>query len=149
MRLFYCPVCKRQKIAYPTPTKSLDDNLTVWNMRDGFGRSILHYKCECGNYLAGSIDVSGVNDVELIDYYKTIIEEYNVGGDFYEDGFLEQAIQSFINRRKNELKCLLEKESNNLLDSTSFELLLQRKDELRQKINEAEQDYEKIKRNIA
>lgn len=53
-------------------------------MRDGYGRPIRHYKCECGNYLAGSMDVNGwLDNPDAILYCKGLIEDYNPGGCFY------------------------------------------------------------------
>ena len=58
---------------------------TITNIRDGWGRPIRHYKCECGNYLAGSMDVSGwVDDQNAILYCKGLIEDYNPGGCYYD-----------------------------------------------------------------
>lgn len=85
MRLFYCPKCKKEEIREDNPYKYED---TITNMRDGWGRPIRHYKCECGNYLAGSMDVSGwVDDPDVILYCKETIEGYNPGGCYY-DGFM-------------------------------------------------------------
>ena len=82
MRLFYCPKCKKEEIREDNPYKYEE---TITNMRDGWGRPIKHYKCECGNYLAGSVDVSGwVDDSNAILYCKATIEGYNPGGCFYD-----------------------------------------------------------------
>lgn len=82
MRLFYCPKCKKEEIRSDNPYRGEE---TITNMRDGYGRPIRHYKCECGNYLAGSMDVNGfVDDSNAILYYKDIIESYNPGGCFYD-----------------------------------------------------------------
>lgn len=85
MRLFYCPKCKKEEIRDDNPYRYEE---TITNMRDGYGRPIRHYKCECGNYLAGSMDVSGwLDDPNTILYCKETIEGYNPGGCYY-DGFM-------------------------------------------------------------
>lgn len=105
MRLFYCPKCNKEKI-------SADDiyrgEYTINNMRGGYGRPIRHYKCECGNYLAGSMDVSGWEDDDgLIEYCKDTIKGYNKDGCFYnsyiEDGIdlFERAKQVYEQRKIN------------------------------------------------
>ena len=82
MRLFYCPKCKKEEIREDNPYRYEE---TIANMRDGWGRPIRHYKCECGNYLAGSMDVSGwVDDPDAILYCKETIEGYNPGGCYYD-----------------------------------------------------------------
>lgn len=81
MRLFYCPKCKKEEIRTDDPYKNKH---TINNMRDGYGRPITHYKCACGNYLAGSMDVNGwINDENAILYCKETIEGYNPGGCYY------------------------------------------------------------------
>ena len=82
MRLFYCPKCKKEEIREDNPYRYEE---TITNMRDGYGRPIRHYKCECGNYLAGSMDVSGwVDDQNAILYCKETINGYNPGGCYYD-----------------------------------------------------------------
>ena len=82
MRLFYCPKCKKEEIREDNPYRYEE---TITNMRDGWGRPIKHYKCECGNYLAGSMDVSGwIDDSDAILYCKETIESYNPGGCYYD-----------------------------------------------------------------
>lgn len=56
MRIFYCPQCGDFKMEDNPP---LRNKITYKNLRDGYGRPITHYKCECGNYLAGSMSISG------------------------------------------------------------------------------------------
>ena len=79
-RLFYCPECGKQQILNDNPYIK---EKTIINMRDGYGRPITHYKCECGNYLPGSIDVSGWGD-DGIEYAKETIVGYNRGGCYYD-----------------------------------------------------------------
>ena len=81
LRLFYCPKCKKEEIRSDNPYRYEE---TIVNMRDGYGRPIRHYRCECGNYLAGSMDVSGwADDPGAILYCKETIDGYNPGGCFY------------------------------------------------------------------
>lgn len=87
MRLFYCPECGNEEIEN---RGLLSKDKTLLNIRDGFGRPITHYKCKCGNYLAGSMDITGKDD-DFADYCKNIIKEYNKGGLFYGDDMLEKA----------------------------------------------------------
>ena len=82
MRLFYCPKCQKEEIREDNPYRYEE---TITNMRDGYGRPIRHYRCECGNYLAGSMDVSGwLDDPDAILYCKGLIEDYNPGGCYYD-----------------------------------------------------------------
>lgn len=94
MRLFYCPKCGKEKIK---DSRSPRD-ITFANLRGGYGRPITHYKCECGNLLAGSMDVTGwEDDKNSIIYAKETIKGYNKGGCYYEDGLYER-----IEERYNE-----------------------------------------------
>ena len=70
MRLFYCPECNKEEI---TNSELYKNEYTINNMRDGYGRPIRHYKCECGNYLAGSMDINGwENDENAIGKYIVV-----------------------------------------------------------------------------
>lgn len=96
MRFFYCPKCGKEQIS--------NDNLykkecTVTNLRDGYGRFIHHYKCECGNYLAGWMDVAGWKE-DSIPYVKSLITDYNEGGCFYYPELLEQAKYCYEKRHE-------------------------------------------------
>lgn len=51
-RLFYCPECGKEQILNNNP---YEKEKTIINIRDGYGRPITHYKCECGNYFAGNM----------------------------------------------------------------------------------------------
>lgn len=96
MRLFYCPKCEKQQLLNHNQYRNQE---TINNMRDGYGRPIRHYLCECGNYLAGSMDISGW-DSGGASYAKNIIKEYNKNGIFYEDGLYEKAEQAYKSRHK-------------------------------------------------
>lgn len=96
MRLFYCPKCYKEEIKNEYPSRN---EITYKNIRDGYGRPITHYKCECGNLLAGSMDVTGwENDNGLIDYSKAVIEGYNKDGCYYCDGLYE-AVEERYNKK--------------------------------------------------
>jgi len=98
MKVKYCPKCGKLELIETT-----DFNYRYFtNMRDGYGRPIRHYKCECGNYLAGIMDITGLSDNETdnIKYAKDIITAYNIGGDYYEDGLIEKAIEVLNERNK-------------------------------------------------
>lgn len=85
MRLFYCPKCGKEQISKEDLYKG---EYAVANIRDGYGRPIRHYKCECGNYLAGSMDVTGWEDDKgSILYAKDVIKGYNLGGCYYESNY--------------------------------------------------------------
>lgn len=111
MRLFYCPECNKEEIRNDDPYKY---EYTINNMRGGYGRPIRHYKCECGNYLAGSMDINGwVDDKDAILYCKETIEGYNRGGCYYDfnttlrDGeidLFERAKQVYEERRQRALR---------------------------------------------
>ena len=94
MRLFFCPKCGKEQILNDDPCET---ERTIINMRDGYGRVIRHYKCECGNYLAGSMSIDNW-DQEGISYAKFLIKSYNDGGCFYYPEILEQAIYCYEKR---------------------------------------------------
>lgn len=79
MRLFYCPVCGKEEIRSDDPYRN---ERTIVNIRGGFGRTISHYKCECGNYLAGSMSITD-GDEYMIQHCKDTIRGYNKGGCYY------------------------------------------------------------------
>ena len=79
-RLFYCPECGKEQILNNNPYKT---EKTIINIRYGYVRPITHYKCECGNSLAGSMDVTGWNK-DGIEYAKKTIAGYNRGGCYYD-----------------------------------------------------------------
>lgn len=83
MRIYYCPICGKEEVGNDN---LYDNEKTIVNIRDGYGRSITHYKCECGNYLAGSMSISGW-DESMIAYCKDVIKGYNKGGCFYANNF--------------------------------------------------------------
>lgn len=97
-RLFYCPKCKKEEIRNDDPYRN---EHTLLNIRGGYGRPITHYKCECGNYLAGSINVIGWTDEECILYCKELIEEYNKGGCCFSKDMTKKAKQCYEDRKKN------------------------------------------------
>jgi len=85
MDLFYCPNCEKED--YEINIKTLIK--TIINCRGGYGRIITHYVCpECGNLLAGYIANVRKDD---IDYYKSIIKDYNPGGLYFYDELLRKA----------------------------------------------------------
>ena len=99
MILFYCPECGREEMKNDYPSRK---EVTYANIRDGYGRGIRHYKCECGNLLAGSINVYGwENDIGLIDYSKHVIKGYNKGGRYYSDGLYEAVEKRYKERNQN------------------------------------------------
>ena len=109
MRLFYCPKCKKEEIREDNPYRYEE---TITNMRDGWGRPIRHYKCECGNYLAGSMDVSGwVDDQNAILYCKETINGYNPGGCYY-DGTVVNGDKSDMYERAK--KCYEDRKNRGL-----------------------------------
>lgn len=97
MRLFYCPKCSKEEIS---SNDIYRDEYTINNMRGGYGRPIKHYKCECGNYLAGSINIGGhEEDKNFIEYCKAVIEDYNKYGCFY-DSYLQDKIDLFTKAKQ-------------------------------------------------
>lgn len=50
MFICYCPKCKKEEIIKNYCRSNYEKELTVSNIRDGYGRPIYHYKCEGGNY---------------------------------------------------------------------------------------------------
>lgn len=92
MRLFYCPKCKKEEIG---DYNLHEEDKTVVNIRDGYGRPIIHYKCECGNYLAGSVDLRGLeDDTRAVDYYKAVIKDYNENGKYVTNTWHEMTIKA-------------------------------------------------------
>ena len=91
--IFYCPKCRFEDKKY----KPSMDNLTLLNLRDGYGKIIKHYKCpNCENLLAGHI-VAIRNEVEL-EYYKTIIADYNEGGSYYDEDIQMKAMHNYCRK---------------------------------------------------
>ena len=109
MRLYYCPECGKEQI---TSEQLYQTEETITNMRDGYGRPIKHYKCECGNYLAGRMDVNGWEDnKEAIAYAKDTIKQYNRDGIFYESNspcrdMYEGAKKCYEENQKRRIKIL-------------------------------------------
>lgn len=98
MRLFYCPKCGKEEIKNEY-IKERD--ITYRNIRDGYGRPITHYKCECGNLLAGSVDISGwENDEHPLIYIKHVIKDYNKDGAFYAEGFYEFVEKNYLEKQE-------------------------------------------------
>ena len=116
MRLFYCPKCKKEEIREDDPYRYEE---TIINMRDGYGRPIRHYKCECGNYLAGSMDVNGwLDNPDALLYCKGLIKDYNPGGCYY-DGIVG------LNGDKSDMyerakKCYEDRKNRGLRRTTSI-----------------------------
>lgn len=73
MRLFYCPKCHREQKLTFNPYKEEE---TIINIRDGYGRPIRNYRCECGYYLAGSMYISGHDESDIL-YAKNVISLYS------------------------------------------------------------------------
>lgn len=90
-RLFYCPVCGKEQYQTNRSGQLYQNEATLSNLRGGYGRPIKHYKCECGNYLAGSMDLSGWEDQESVEYAKDIIRGYSRGGVCYSDDIFDAA----------------------------------------------------------
>ncbi len=102
MKIFYCPKCNKEVITNDDIYKS---EYTISNIRDGYGRPIRHYKCECGNYLAGSMNISGYEDnKDFIEYCKYLIKEYNKDGCFYnsEANIFDRAKRVYEEKKRNE-----------------------------------------------
>jgi hypothetical protein len=49
-----------------------------------FGHPIYHIKCECGNYLAGYMNIKIKTSQDEF-YVKSIITDYNLGGNYVKD----------------------------------------------------------------
>lgn len=97
MRLFYCPKCSKEEISNNDIYRG---EYTINNMRGGYGRPIKHYKCECGNYLAGSISIGGhEEDKNFIEYCKEVIEYYNKDGCLYDSDLFTKAKQVYEERK--------------------------------------------------
>lgn len=76
---FYCPQCDNEEIRNDDPYR---EEKTIINPRGGFGRALHHYKCECGNYLAGAVQAIGLEEDDMA-YYRCLIRDYNKGGSFF------------------------------------------------------------------
>lgn len=89
--MYYCPQCGKLDLQF-----NMQDNYknsTVTNMRDGWGRPIKHFLCECGNPLAGVINICelGNSEEDAIKYAKELIADYNEGGLYFKRSLLDQA----------------------------------------------------------
>jgi len=91
--MYYCPKCGKLEMVFDRDKYRM--NGTVTNLRDGYGRHIKHYMCECGNLLAGDMEIRGLMkdeyDYEAVDYAKSIITDYNEGGLYFEQSLLDRA----------------------------------------------------------
>lgn len=88
-RLCYCPACGDSVIiTNANEYEQYRQRRTLSNLRDGFGRPITHYKCGCGNVLAGSMDVIGWDD-EGVAYARAVIRSYNEGGTCFSQRMLD------------------------------------------------------------
>ena len=70
-RLFYCPECGKEQYQTNRSGQLYQNEATLSNLRGGYGRPIKHYKCECGNFLAGSMDLPGCGNEYSIEYSKS------------------------------------------------------------------------------
>lgn len=88
--MFYCPKCGKTENWKEEDFRKHRKNQTLVNIRDGYGRPIRHYLCDCGNYLAGEMCTAGY-DEDGIEYAKHIITAYNEGGNYFEPLILKKA----------------------------------------------------------
>ena len=96
--IHYCPKCNYEEIKEKYPDRN---KITFKNLRDGWGRPITHFKCDCGNYLAGCMSITDTDD-EFSQYAKEVICCYNEGGDFYVEG-LHEGIKKNMKRKIKEI----------------------------------------------
>lgn len=105
MRMFYCPKCGHFELKKNFEENPYKNKLTIRNMIDFSFIPIQHYKCECGNFLAGYFEFVTENDIKSgyttdegyeifhklgsnqqednILFYKDIIMSFNEGGRNY------------------------------------------------------------------
>lgn len=107
-RFYYCPSCGKEQIVTDPKVRPYHGEETILNIRDGYGRPITHYKCECGNYLAGSMDLSGFDD-SAVGYAKSVIQGYQADGHYIgrdKNAWLETAkkVYDTMHRYPNESK---------------------------------------------
>ena len=85
-----CPKCGKFELNFDR--RKNNRQRTVSNCRDGWRRPIQHYLCECGNPLAGDMNIAEIGDEDgAIEYAKDVIIGYNKGGIFFQKEFLEYA----------------------------------------------------------
>lgn len=97
-RLYYCPACGQSEIL--TDSAEIKRRLakkTFTNIRDGYGRPISHYECDCGNLLAGSMDLAGWDD-DGVTYAKAVIREYNEGGGCFSEQLLDAIRTRYLSK---------------------------------------------------
>lgn len=109
MRMFYCPKCGHFELKKNFEENPYANELTIKNMIDFSFVPIQHYKCECGNFLAGYFEFVTENDIKSgyttdegyesfhklgdkqqednILFYKDIIMHFNEGGRNYNRKF--------------------------------------------------------------
>jgi hypothetical protein len=99
--MYYCPKCGKFELNFDVAKHKSER--TVINIRDCYSRPIIHYMCECGNPLAGNMEIRGLMkdeyDYEAVDYAKSIITAYNEGGDYFEQGLLDKANRIYEERK--------------------------------------------------
>lgn len=72
MTFYYCPRCKKKTFS---DSELPRDKVVVINLRDGWGRPIKHYECECGYKNAGSMNTNSW----IVDDYTTEYMKYVIG----------------------------------------------------------------------
>jgi DNA polymerase II large subunit len=96
--MFYCPKCGKVDMNF-NPDKHRDTH-TYSNCRDGYGRPIMHFECDCGNLMAGWIITTGC-DKDDLEYYKDVITEYNEGGLYVNQELLDLIKKRYEQRKGN------------------------------------------------
>lgn len=89
MRIYYCPKCGKLQI---TNLMLYVNEYSCANPKAGMNfMPVFHYRCECGNYLAGMmIYPEHTMTHEFVQYVKDEIEACNPGGRYYNPKLLSQ-----------------------------------------------------------
>lgn len=82
--VFYCPKCEKCFVNH----NDIIPKNSVAGEIDGIETGIYHVKCDCGNYLAGYMQIEP-DSLLLIDYARNHIRRFNKGGIWYSRKYKE------------------------------------------------------------
>jgi len=74
--MFYCPNCGTLEVSNKNYPK---EDIIFNNLRDGYGLMLHYVLCKKCNYPLSAVVYTRHNDAEEIQYYKSIIEDYQNG----------------------------------------------------------------------
>ena len=98
--VFYCPRCGK---CFTSSDVGIDIENCALGEIDGINNGIYHKKCDCGNYLAGYVDIKPEN-LFLIDFARSLIAKFNKGGSGYSWRYKRHIKNVIKNKPKKEYR---------------------------------------------